>query len=91
MHLPGWMTALNFLQAHYPERIQKIFVVHVPYIYWGVWKTVNKFIDKRTREKLVFVEDKNLVAVLSKDIDKDQLPKFCGGELDLVPIQDALK
>ncbi|CAM6095176.1 unnamed protein product [Calypogeia fissa] len=85
----GWTVVFDFLQAHYPERIQKIFLIHAPYIFWGAWKIVNKFIDKRTRDKIVFVEDKNLEAVLSKDIETAQLPKFCGGELDMVLIQDA--
>ncbi|CAM6082806.1 unnamed protein product [Calypogeia fissa] len=85
----GWATGFDFLQGQYPERMQKMFVLHVPYIFWGAWNILSQFIDKRTREKIVFVEDKNLEVVLSKDIDKDQLPKFCGGELDLVPIQDA--
>ncbi|CAM6083253.1 unnamed protein product [Calypogeia fissa] len=89
LDLRGWASGLEFLQGHYPERIQKIFCVHVPYIFWGAWKIISQFIDKRTMEKIVFVADKNLEVVLSKDIDKDQLPKFCGGELDLVPLQDA--
>ncbi|CAM6105121.1 unnamed protein product [Calypogeia fissa] len=85
----GWATGFAFLQGHYPERMQKMYVLHAPYIFWGAWKILSQFIDNRTREKIVFVEDKNLEVVLSKDIDKDQLPKFSGGELDLVPIQDA--
>lgn len=40
--------------------------------------------------QIMFVEDKCLEEVLSKEIAKDQLPKFCGGEQDLIYIQDAV-
>lgn len=44
------MTLL--LQGHYPERIRRIFMIHVPYIFYGAWKLVSPFIDKVTRDKV---------------------------------------
>jgi hypothetical protein len=39
-------------QAYYPERLGRLFIVHVPIIFWGAWKLVNPFIDKVTKEKV---------------------------------------
>lgn len=39
-------------QAYYPERLGRLFIVHVPKIFWGAWKLVHPFIDKVTRDKV---------------------------------------
>ncbi|CAL5437944.1 unnamed protein product [Camellia sinensis] len=53
------------------------------------WKAVYPFIDKKTKKKIVFVEDKKLKSTLLADIDESQLPEIYGGKLPLVPIQDC--
>ncbi|BBN11156.1 phosphatidylinositol/phosphatidylcholine transfer protein [Marchantia polymorpha subsp. ruderalis] len=86
----GWTCIFDFLQGHYPERIRRIFMIHVPYIFYGAWKLVSPFIDKVTRDKIVFVGDKVLLETLLEEIDVDQLPKVYGGRKELVPIQFAV-
>lgn len=66
-----------------------MFIVHAPYIFMTMWKLVYPFIDKKTRNKVVFVEDKRLKETLVEDIDENQLPEIYGGKLQLVPIQNA--
>lgn len=85
----GYLAALSILQDCYPERLGKLFVVHVPYIFMAAWKAVYPFIDKKTKKKIVFVEDKKLTSILLADIDENQLPETYGGKLPLVPIQDS--
>eukprot|EP00249_Psilotum_nudum_P010126 c22347_g1_i2 orf=310-1059(+) len=85
----GYLAILGILQDHYPERLEKLFMLHVPYMFWGIWKLVYPFIDKVTREKIIFVEDACLHDTLLKEIDKDQLPDIYGGKLPLVPVQDS--
>ncbi|KAI3684396.1 hypothetical protein L6452_33619 [Arctium lappa] len=85
----GYLASLSILQDYYPERLGKMFVVHVPYIFMAAWKMVYPFIDEKTKKKIVFVENKQLRSTLLKDIDESQLPEIYGGKLKLVPIQDS--
>ncbi|GLU20820.1 hypothetical protein SLE2022_370010 [Rubroshorea leprosula] len=85
----GYMAALSIVQDYYPERLEKLFVVHAPYLFMTVWKIVYPFIDNKTRKKIVFVENKNLKSTLLEEIDESQLPDIYGGQLLLVPIKDS--
>eukprot|EP00850_Spirogloea_muscicola_P015094 SM000113S24050 [mRNA] locus=s113:170811:173166:- [translate_table: standard] len=88
------IAIFDFLQAQYPERLGRLFMIHVPTIFWGIWKMVSPFVDKATRQKasqILFVEDKRLMEALLEEIDLDQLPKDYGGKLDLVPIELAAR
>ncbi|XAR48250.1 hypothetical protein NMG60_11031005 [Bertholletia excelsa] len=85
----GYVASLSILQDCYPERLGKLFVVHVPYLFMTAWKAVYPFIDKKTKKKIIFVEDKKLTSTLLADIDESQLPEIYGGKLSLVPIQDC--
>ncbi|XP_042045434.1 phosphatidylinositol transfer protein 3-like [Salvia splendens] len=83
------LAAITILQEYYPERLGKLFIVHAPYIFMTMWKLVYPFIDKKTRKKVVFVDDKRLHETLLEEIDENQLPEIYGGKLQLVPIQNA--
>ncbi|KAI3802573.1 hypothetical protein L1987_30711 [Smallanthus sonchifolius] len=85
----GYLAALSILQDYYPERLGKMFVVHVPRVFMAAWKMVYPFIDEKTKKKIVFVENKQLKSTLLQDIDESQLPEIYGGKLELVPIQDS--
>ncbi|KAH6819917.1 Sec14p-like phosphatidylinositol transfer family protein [Perilla frutescens var. hirtella] len=85
----GYIAALSILQDYYPERLKKLFFVHVPYIFMTAWKIIYPFVDKNTRKKITFVENKKLHDALLEEIDLNQLPEIYGGKLQLVPIQDA--
>ncbi|XP_042497164.1 phosphatidylinositol transfer protein 3-like [Macadamia integrifolia] len=85
----GYIAALSILQDCYPERLGKLFLIHVPYLFLKAWKIVYPFIDKKTREKIIFVETKKLMSTLVDEINESQLPEIYGGKLQLVPIQDS--
>ncbi|KAG2702871.1 hypothetical protein I3760_06G110800 [Carya illinoinensis] len=85
----GYLAALSILQDCYPERLGKLFIVHVPYLFMTAWKAVYPFIDSKTKKKIIFVENKSLRSTLLNEIDESQLPDTYGGPLPLVPIQDA--
>ncbi|KAK4402567.1 Phosphatidylinositol/phosphatidylcholine transfer protein SFH13 [Sesamum angolense] len=76
----GYLAALSILQDCYPERLGKLFIIHVPYIFMTAWKMVYPFIDKNTKKKIIFVEDKKLQSTLLQDIDESQLPETFGGK-----------
>lgn len=82
----AYLAAIDILQNYYPERLGNVFLVHVPYLFMKVWKIIYPFIDKNTKKKFVFVDDKNLKATLLEEIDEGQLPEIYGGKLPLVSI-----
>ncbi|GLU20819.1 hypothetical protein SLE2022_370000 [Rubroshorea leprosula] len=85
----GYMAALSIVQDYYPERLEKLFIVHAPYLFMTVWKIVYPFIDNKTKKKIVFVENKKLKSTLLEEIDESQLSDIYGGQLPLVPIKDS--
>ncbi|XP_028766240.1 phosphatidylinositol transfer protein 3-like [Neltuma alba] len=85
----GYLGALKILQDYYPERLGKLFIVNAPSIFMAAWKIVYPFIDKKTKKKIVFVENKKLKSRLLEDIEEDQLPEVYGGKMPLVPIQNC--
>nr|XP_009792470.1 PREDICTED: random slug protein 5-like isoform X2 [Nicotiana sylvestris] len=85
----AYIGALSILQDCYPERLEKLIVVHVPYLFWTMWKIVYPFIDNKTKKKITFVENRRLMATLRQDIDESQLPEIYGGKMPLVPIHEA--
>ncbi|CDO98299.1 unnamed protein product [Coffea canephora] len=86
--LRAYLGALSILQDYYPERLGKLLIIHVPYIFRAVWKAFYPFIDKNTKKKIILVKDKRLKATLLEDIDESQLPETYGGKLRLLPIHE---
>ncbi|XP_059067006.1 uncharacterized protein LOC131075952 isoform X1 [Cryptomeria japonica] len=86
----AYLAALEIMQNFYPERLGKVLMIHVPYLFWAAWKIVYPFIDNVTKKKIIFVEDKHLKETLLSEIDESQVPEIYGGKLPLVPAQDCI-
>ncbi|CAM6076226.1 unnamed protein product [Sphagnum tenellum] len=67
------ITGFDIVQSHYPGCVEKLFMVNVPLIFYGVWKVASPFIKDAVRKKIVFVDNKKLQETLLHDIDADQL------------------
>ncbi|KAI5083993.1 hypothetical protein GOP47_0000162 [Adiantum capillus-veneris] len=89
MDIKGFLSGLEILQDHYPERLGKLFFVHCPSLFGVLWRICYPFIDPNVREKLVIVDDGQLKETLLKDIDITQLPDVYGGMLPMVPVRDV--
>lgn len=50
-------------------RLYKMYMFCPPMIFYGLWKMVSPFIDPVTREKVVFVLEKDAAGAFTKDID----------------------
>ncbi|GMH03683.1 hypothetical protein Nepgr_005522 [Nepenthes gracilis] len=87
--LRGYLGIFSILQDYYPERLGRLFMIHVPRLFFSVWKIIYPFIDKKTRSKIIFVENKVLKSTLLEEIDEDQLPEIYGGRQPLVPMHHA--
>ncbi|KAF7069513.1 hypothetical protein CFC21_075136 [Triticum aestivum] len=77
----GYLAGLDIMQSYYPERVGRVLLIHVPYIFMAAWKMVYPFIDDKTKKKFVFVADRDLDATLRDAIDESQLPEEYGGKL----------
>lgn len=86
MDIRGYLAVLDILQNHFPERLRKLYLVHVPYLFWGAWKFMSPLLDRVTREKINFVQGKNPQEALLEEIDQSQLPDIYGGKLELIPV-----
>ncbi|CAI7921046.1 unnamed protein product [Closterium sp. NIES-54] len=85
----GGIASLILLQNQFPERLAKLFFIHVPSIFWGVWKIVCPFIDPYTKKKISFLEDRHLTRTLLSVIPPHVLPSEYGGAADFVPLTDV--
>ncbi|XP_022989044.1 CRAL-TRIO domain-containing protein YKL091C isoform X2 [Cucurbita maxima] len=48
----GLITGFQFLQAYYPERLAKCYILNMPRFFISVWKMVSRFLEKVTLEKV---------------------------------------
>jgi hypothetical protein len=91
VNLQGWgfanfdirahLAALEIMQNYYPERLGRVILIHVPYVFMAAWKILYPFIDDNTKKKFVFVADRDLDATLLDVADESQLPEVYGGKL----------
>ncbi|KAK3718666.1 hypothetical protein LTR37_004883 [Vermiconidia calcicola] len=74
--------ASKLATAHYPETLDRIFVVGAPSYFPTVWGWVQKWFDPITVSKIFILSPKDMASTLSKYVDKDNFPKKYGGNLD---------
>ena len=68
--------------AHYPETLDRIFIVGAPGFFPTVWGWVKRWFDPITVSKIFILSPANVYATLSEYIDHDNIPKKYGGGLD---------
>ncbi|KAL3635927.1 hypothetical protein CASFOL_020474 [Castilleja foliolosa] len=85
----GLITGFQFLQAYYPERLGKCYLIHMPGFFKRVWNFVSRFLDKATQEKIVIVSNEDERREFVRDIGDETLPEEYGGKAKLVLLQDV--
>uniref|UniRef100_A0A7N2L7G7 CRAL-TRIO domain-containing protein n=1 Tax=Quercus lobata TaxID=97700 RepID=A0A7N2L7G7_QUELO len=86
----GLITGFQFLQAYYPERLAKCFILHMPRFFVSVWRMVSRFLEKATLEKIVIVTNEDERLDFIKEVGEEVLPEEYGGRAKLVAIQDVV-
>ncbi|KAA8532482.1 hypothetical protein F0562_032518 [Nyssa sinensis] len=84
------ITGFQFLQAYYPERLAKCFILNMPRFFVSVWRMVSYFLEKATLEKIVIVSNEDERREFIKEIGEDALPEEYGGWTKLVAIQNVV-
>ncbi|XP_050371909.1 CRAL-TRIO domain-containing protein YKL091C [Argentina anserina] len=85
----GLITGFQFLQAYYPERLAKLFILHMPRFFLSVWRMVSRFLEKATAEKIVIVSNEDEKRDFIMEIGEEIVPEEYGGRAKLVAIQDV--
>lgn len=56
-----------------------------------IWGVLKKFVDPRTAEKLVIVQQDDVLSTLRETIDFENIPIQYGGRLDIKPVDFAMQ
>ncbi|KAG8382687.1 hypothetical protein BUALT_Bualt05G0103400 [Buddleja alternifolia] len=84
------ITGFQFLQAYYPERLAKCYIIHMPRFFVTVWKFVSRFLEKATLEKIVIVSKEEERREFVRDVGEEALPEEYGGQAKLVLLQNVV-
>ncbi|KAK2999320.1 hypothetical protein RJ639_024443 [Escallonia herrerae] len=86
----GLITGFQFLQAYYPERLAKCYLLNMPWFFVSVWRMVSRFLEKATLEKIVIVSNEDEKKQFIAEIGEEALPQEYGGRAKLVALQDVV-
>ncbi|CAN8305173.1 unnamed protein product [Cochlearia groenlandica] len=86
----GLITGFQFLQAYYPERLSKCYILNMPGFFVAVWRFVCRFLEKTTQEKIMIVTEGEEQRKFEEEIGLDALPEEYGGRAKLTAIQDVI-
>ncbi|KAL8788752.1 MAG: hypothetical protein Q9195_007159 [Heterodermia aff. obscurata] len=82
-NLRGHMQdASQLATAHYPETLDRIFIIGAPSFFPTVWGWIKKWFDPITTSKIFILSEKDVLPTLSAFIDIESIPKKYGGKLD---------
>ncbi|KAK3324462.1 CRAL-TRIO domain-containing protein [Cercophora scortea] len=92
-NLKAHMQAASTLAtAHYPETLDRIFIIGAPYFFSTVWGWIKRWFDPITVSKIFILPAHEVKTTLEEFIDPKNIPAAYGGELDFkfgqLPKQD---
>ncbi|OJJ62139.1 hypothetical protein ASPSYDRAFT_55067 [Aspergillus sydowii CBS 593.65] len=82
-NLKGHMQDASVLAtAHYPETLDRIFIIGAPAFFPTVWGWIKRWFDPGTTSKIFILSASEVLPTLSSFMDPSSIPKQYGGELD---------
>jgi hypothetical protein len=75
-------AASQLATAHYPETLDRIFVIGAPSFFSTVWSWIKRWFDPNTVSKIFILGAHEVLPTLESFIDRANIPKRYGGELD---------
>jgi len=84
--------ASTLATAHYPETLDRIFIIGAPAFFPTVWGWIKKWFDPITTSKIFIISHADVKRTLESFIDPVNIPEKYGGELEFVfgdmPVSD---
>ncbi|KAL8958734.1 MAG: hypothetical protein Q9193_004265 [Seirophora villosa] len=74
--------ASQLATAHYPETLDRIFIIGAPSFFPTVWGWIKKWFDPITTSKIFILSQDQVLPTLSAFMDVSSIPKKYGGELN---------
>ncbi|EAW12704.1 SEC14 family lipid-binding protein [Aspergillus clavatus NRRL 1] len=82
-NLKGHMQDASVLAtAHYPETLDRIFIIGAPAFFPTVWGWIKRWFDPVTTSKIFILSAAEVQPTLTSFIDPSSIPKQYGGDLD---------
>ncbi|KAI9152159.1 phosphatidylinositol transporter [Paramyrothecium foliicola] len=82
-NLKSHMQAASTLAtAHYPETLDRIFIIGAPSFFGTVWGWIKRWFDPNTVSKIFILNPNEVMPTLEAFIEPRNIPKRYGGELD---------
>jgi hypothetical protein len=75
-------SASTLATAHYPETLDRIFIIGAPIFFSTVWGWIKRWFDPITVSKIFILSSHEVKPTLEKFIDPKNIPKQYGGELE---------
>ncbi|KAK3389257.1 CRAL-TRIO domain-containing protein [Podospora didyma] len=77
-------AASQLATAHYPETLDRIFIIGAPYFFSTVWGWIKRWFDPVTVSKIFILSAAEVKPTLEEFIDPKNIPKQYGGELEFL-------
>ncbi|KAL1303320.1 hypothetical protein AAFC00_006723 [Neodothiora populina] len=74
--------ASQLATAHYPETLDRIFIIGAPSFFPTVWGWIKRWFDPITVSKIFILSKENMKTTLEQYIDPENIPKQYGGKLE---------
>lgn len=85
-------AASQLATAHYPETLDRIFIIGAPMFFSTVWGWIKRWFDPITVSKIFVLSHSEVKPTLESFIEPRNIPKKYGGELDFswgqLPVSD---
>lgn len=82
-NLKGHMQDASVLAtAHYPETLDRIFIIGAPAFFPTVWGWIKRWFDPVTTSKIFILSSSEVKPTLTSFMDPENIPKQYGGDLD---------
>ncbi|KAI0596838.1 CRAL-TRIO domain-containing protein [Biscogniauxia sp. FL1348] len=75
-------AASQLATAHYPETLDRIFIIGAPMFFSTVWGWIKRWFDPVTVSKIFILNDRDVLPVLTQFMHKKDIPKVYGGDLE---------
>ncbi|KAI0482160.1 CRAL/TRIO domain-containing protein [Xylariaceae sp. FL0804] len=75
-------AASQLATAHYPETLDRIFIIGAPMFFSTVWGWIKRWFDPVTVSKIFILSEADVLPVLTSFMRVEDIPKVYGGQLD---------